>query len=125
MRDMSRTFSLGRLMLGVTAFCVLCGLVANYPQQALQCAWIGGLVAPSIVVWFVLVQFSRQRVLLAAVAGLSALAGLFFAPADMGVGPKLSVWQEFLTSAVPAAIGALLLGGAVLADEFFPARKGP
>src|SRR5690349_787251 len=62
--SMRRTFTLAGLMVGITVFCILCGLAVNYPMPALGCALVALVLIPSIIVWFLMMRRSRQPVAL-------------------------------------------------------------
>jgi hypothetical protein len=118
MHGMSRTFSLGRLMLVVTVFCVLCGLAVSFPLYAKLYLLIALLFVPTVIVWAVLLRLSSERVLLGCCVLIGALFGyMLFSPMWMSV-PWTSLGAiDYLVCALPPAVGALVLGGAVVADE--------
>jgi len=121
---MSRTFSLSRLMLGVTVFCVLCGLAVNFPLAVILCAFVAALsLPPAVVVWFALARYSKQRgsllwnVVIGAFAG--CMGGVIASGGDF-VGPS---WLGFLSVMIYSSIGALVWGCLGLLDEVLPTRK--
>jgi hypothetical protein len=117
---MPRTFSLARLLLGITMFCAVCGVAVNYPEAALACAYAGGYFGPTIIVWLLLIRFSDHPVLLSVNCLVGVFVGFLFAPSIMW---PSSWWDMFVFEAIPPALGALLLGGAALADEFVQRRR--
>src|SRR5437762_3176804 len=122
---MPRTFSLARLLLGITAFCLLCGLFANFPNEAL----IAVLPIPTLIVYYALLRYSRRPLLMTIAALTGALLGFLYCNALGGlvfpfVIPKAAVNQEVKTClfvysnvvyiisvAITPALGALILGG--------------
>jgi hypothetical protein len=118
MRVMSRTFSLGRLMIGVTAFCVLCGLAVNFPRAALACVQLAIIFAPMAIVWTVLRSCSNERfgVTFTSFTG-AAVASAFVAASDLD-GLKLS-WEDHIAISMVPALGTLVFGGAFLALETY------
>src|SRR5207253_9116456 len=80
-----RTFSLARLLLAVTAFCLLCGLAVNYPDQSLAYALLFAQLVPTGIVCLVLVSFARKRKTVLACSMLGGLViGTFWMPAVQG-----------------------------------------
>ncbi len=69
---MPHTFSLARLLLAVTTFCLLCGLAVNFPPAGTFIT----LFAPAIIVWLVFVRYSGRMVENSTIALLGALSGL-------------------------------------------------
>ena len=119
MHRMSRTFSLGRLMVGVTVFCVLCGLAVNFPEVAMGCAGLGLFCAPTVIVCGVLGKYSIRPSSLWTLSLLGAFVGLLLVP-GFGLTWR-SGWQDyvqfFLRVQIPPALGALLFGGSGLMVE--------
>lgn len=110
---MSRTFSLWRLLVGVTVLCVVCALAVNFPQAILMAALIlPYLVVPLVCAWLI-GMFSRRRRLTFAISLFGGLNGLLVAlTADRRFG--VSSWDSYSTdvwdSAFWTAGGAILLG---------------
>ena len=112
---MPRTFSLGRLMLGITLSCIVCGWAVNYPEEALH--WLGmvTLIAPTIVVGLALLPFSHRplETMMAAFCG-GVLAGgitcLYVAYLILPFTSAWQSWQIYCLFAVPQALGALAFG---------------
>src|SRR3954471_8716784 len=69
--SMPRTFSLARLMLGITALCLLCGFAVNFPL-------LSAMVIPTLVAFLALRPFSRSRVQLLIYIAVGAIAAGFF-----------------------------------------------
>ena len=116
---MPRTFTLQRLMLAITLFCIACSIAAAYPKLAANCAILGALWAPTIVVWIMLVKLSRQPVTVWIASLFGAWAGLLLVPGV--VWTSRDGWYGFLwyfiAVAIPPAIGALLIGGISLLGD--------
>jgi hypothetical protein len=109
---MPRTFSLFRLMLGITAFCLLCGLAVNFPELALNCAALLVMCLPSGLIYLVMCIYSRDRLALLGASVVGAVVGLLAA-----VGP--------ISAFVLPALGTTLVGGSLLLDEFRLRRGKP
>jgi hypothetical protein len=124
---MSRTFSLGQLMVGTTTCCLLCGLAVNYPQESLDIILTVSLMVPTMVVVLVLASASRQRLTLSIFALLGALLGVILAPAVQYSGPPMTWWQhykhEFVPGSIPPLLGALVFGGTALLGERLELRN--
>jgi hypothetical protein len=134
---MPRTFTLARLMLGITAFCILCGLAVNFPGEALECAAFGVFFGPTIVVWLVMLRRTRQPVTLSVIAMMGAWLGLLatvlllllviLIPLQFLISPRFFLSPPLAASILAAtsiagvmagpAVGAYLLGRIVLRDE--------
>ena len=123
---MPRTFTLQNLMIGITLFCILCGLAWNFPQESLAYALLLALFIPTVIVCQILVSFSRERMTTLIIALIGATIGLVFSPPISVFGAHFTgsprtVWQCIAPMILPMAIlppfGALVLGGAVLMDE--------
>ena len=126
MRGMSRTFSLGRLMVGVTVFCVLCGLVVNFPGVVILCVLVGAYsVLPAAAAWLVLARYSKQRgsLLWNVIRGsfVGFMLGLLVG-SDGIWGPW---WLDFARVAITSSLGAFVFGSLGLLDEVLATRKDP
>jgi hypothetical protein len=121
--SMPRTYSLARLMLGITAFCVLCGLVVNYPYNVFSELVGAILFVPTILTWRVLTSLSRYRRCIT----LACLIGtIFVTPFVMGLHVTLGVFfnlaakSHLLATLFAAGIPAFctyLAGGLFLTVE--------
>ena len=119
---MSRTFSLARLLLGITAFCLLCGLAVNFPEAARACAFIISLLAPTVVVALVLGGFARSRGPFNGTVAFGGMIGAFAMALFMG-GPPGPWWLDYLVFVAHSGGGALILGIAALLDERIAAHR--
>src|SRR5215475_5926540 len=72
---MPRTFSLARLMLGVTLFCVMCAVVAYYGKDFDVFLVIALLFVPTAIVCLVVASFAKKRII---VLGFSILGAFVF-----------------------------------------------
>jgi hypothetical protein len=83
------------------------------------------LCVPAIIVCLGLIRLSRQPRTIGVVSLLGVAFGALFSPG--WILTERDGWQTFvvdyLFSAIPPAFGALLLGGALLADELVARRK--
>jgi len=130
---MLRTFSLARLMVGVTSACVLCGTAVNYPILALA----GAFFAPTIIVWLVMLRYTAQwrwlDVTLICVAG-AILGWIILAPVAIYLLITMLVplvpesWFEreyslevlmVAAAAIGMSLGPLIFGGIA----FYNARR--
>ena len=125
---MAWTFSLRRLLLGMTVLCVVTGLAVNFPQQALIVAAVAGLLAPTLIVLQVGLLLSRRR-WSTMFAGrrwstivwglLGALAGICLTPTKL-TNPQ-SWFEQYLSCyllfAIPPACGAFLLVMGLALDD--------
>jgi hypothetical protein len=146
---MPRTFSLARLLLGVTLFCVLCGLAVNYPVETIPFIAIPSLFVLPPTCCVVVSRFSRRpdacfaaamigmfsgyavdfllaRLLLPSWNPISSLEPLGLADPDnpfVGLGLTAVVCA---VGALPPVLGALLAGGGfILKDLYSPAVQSP
>ena len=121
MHRMSRTFSLGRLMVGVTVFCVLCGLAVNFPEMVIGWAFIDSIVGPPAVIWLVLSRFAKWRgsllwnVSIGAVLGL-VVGALFVCGCE-------TFWLAYAKIEIPSSLGAFVFGVVGLLDECIASRR--
>lgn len=117
---MSRTYSLARLMRGITLFCMLCGLVTNFP-------WISLYATPTVIVCISLLGSSVRPIGVLIVSLLGAIVFfVLFSPAEFVLGTRREAFVfEFITLGVTPAIGAFLFGGAFLADEHSRRQSQP
>lgn len=125
---MPRTFSLQRLMIGITLFCVVCGLAWNFPQETLAYALLLALFIPTVIVCQVLVSFSRARMTTLVLSLVGAAIVVVFNQPVMLMGSPRTVWQCIEPMIVPMAtvppLGALIFGGgSILADEHLFRRR--
>jgi hypothetical protein len=109
---MPRTYSLAHVMLGITLFCVLCGLFVNDSPIAMAISFLICLVAPTLLVWIVLRNISRNHVAFAMWLGTGAIAGAFIASgALIGGGSTMDRWSQYFEfvlfplSFPPAVVG--------------------
>ena len=119
---MTRTFSLRRLLFGMTALCVVAGLAVNFPLHALVAAAVIGWLAPTLLVVQIGLLFSKRRWATIVWGLLGALAGTCLTPAVMAPA-RPSWWDQYVSCyllfAIPPACGALcVVIGAVLDDRF-------
>jgi hypothetical protein len=129
-----RTFSLARLLLAITLFCLLCGLAVAFPGEA----FFAVIVSPPVIAWLVMLPFSNRRVALSVWSFLGAFIALFllgllpaifdpiFFAAHESFPPWLGGGKSFLEGglivgiiclSLTSALGALLAGGAFLIVE--------
>jgi hypothetical protein len=119
---MSLTFSLRRLLVGVTVLCVLCALVANFPSVSLAVALAIPFMLPTIVVCAGLSWLSSRPLETCVFAVTGAFVGYVLTP---GVRAEWSDLYSFDVRTPPwlPAAGAFVLGiGWVI---FFPRWKAP
>jgi hypothetical protein len=112
---MTYTFSLRRLMIGVTVLCAFCALVAAFPGATYMVIWAAGLFAPTIVACAVLPWFSSRPLLTAAVAVAGAILAYLASPTMYVSWAGMPGWWDlysldFQTKALPAAGGAFFAG---------------
>jgi len=115
---MPRTYTLGRLMSGITVFCILCGLAANFPDVA---AFVGAVIlvfAPTIVIFLILARFSRDRPSLGCLIFFAAVFGLLLVPGVRvgGGGWTGAIFNYLFVAAFPAICALLLSLPFVLSD---------
>jgi hypothetical protein len=124
---MPRTFSLARLLLAITAFCVLFGLTASQNQALAAYGLLLLLFAPTGAVCLTLVSFSRSRKTVLACSILGAFVGVLYATPVLSTGsPLRNAWEaitsEFLGLGIVPPFGALLFGGAALLNDHLYTR---
>jgi hypothetical protein len=122
---MSRTFTLARLMLGITAFCLVCGLAVNFPDFVIGSVGILSVFAPPAIAWLVLARFAKWRGSLAWNLGVGAFIGFITASIFSSGQPWGPWWLDYLLLVAPATIGAFAFGVVGLLDESIAARGGP
>jgi len=112
---MPRTFSLPRLLLLVTLFCVICALAVAFPYPVIGLALIAAFVLPvAAVLWLGIRRLSQRPRLLACNVVVGGFIGfILFSPYEW----QESILSEILATGLPAAIGAVLFGGLTLLDE--------
>jgi hypothetical protein len=125
---MSRTFSLARLMLGITLLCVMCAVAVNFPIAAILVAYLVVQLLPVVFVWFVLTRYSPHRGGLAFTCLVGGLLGLI-PVSPFAAGAVLDdldliddFWRgplAFAILAFGAAVGALLLSWALLLCDVY------
>jgi hypothetical protein len=116
---MPRTFSLARLLLVITAFCILCGVAVN----VLENPFIAFIFVPTAFATLVLAGFSRHRALLIFNALVGATFGFALHPAfERLVDPGPRTWESPDLSLISPALGALLFGGIFLLAEKLDSR---
>jgi hypothetical protein len=115
---MPRTFSLAHLLLVISLIAIICGVARTYPDYAL----LVSLFVPTGIICLILVSFSHHRAVVLLASFVGAFVGFLFAPVAMSPpGDKTTIWPHvqalFLPIACYATLGALLFGGAALADD--------
>jgi hypothetical protein len=131
---MPRTFSLQRLMLAITLFCIACSIAAAYPEPSLACLILLSLFTPTLIVCQVLVSLSsrsqRMTTLLFALVG--AAFGLLLIPAHIDFGCRgytTTISQAIEPLVLPIMIfptlGAIFFGSAALLDDILRLRHRP
>lgn len=120
---MPRTFSLKRLLLGITFFGVLFGLIANLPESAFYVAWYLGFFLPAMILSVLLpIASARRRLtavmgLIGGIVGSYAMPAVIMAVASSGSRPT-NLWDYYvgyyLIATIPPALGVFLLGGAMV-----------
>jgi hypothetical protein len=128
---MPRTFTLAGLMLGITVFCVLCGLAVSKNEKAIAYTLTIASLTPAALVCLTLVSFSRRRKTVLICSIIGATIGSSFGFPIFGGGGSMTVWQAigpvFMPIAISSALGALLFGGVALAldppDSPFPPEE--
>ena len=128
---MPRTFSLARLMLGITAFCLVCGLVVNYPELAIALAsaiiCIAAVLCPTMFITLALVNKANHRGTLIFVAFVGAVYGI---AARLSLFPLWWTLNHggdafFMSLAIPPALGAFITGTAFVLIERYRRRFEP
>lgn len=113
---MPRKFTLAGLMIGVTVFCVLCGLLASNDEQQIAYALTVLALTPGGIVGLIFVTFAHRRELVLLVWTMGMVVGIAFAPGGRG---PMTVWQAigpvFIPLSIGATLGALLFGCIALA----------
>src|SRR5438094_514998 len=117
---MPRTFSLARLLLGITLFCLLCGLAVNFPEVAIALAWAtiatAAVLCPTMCITLVLVHMANHRgslifiAFVGAVYGIAARLTLFPLWWTLNYGGNVF----YLSLATPPALGAFITGTALV-----------
>jgi len=127
---MPRTFSLARLLVAITLFCLFCGLAVNYPEASLPFLQLFSLFIPFAIVCLTLVSFARNRKTVLAISTVGGLVlWLLVTPPVIHMGhPALQAnWdfivRDYLSVTIYAPLGALLFGGAALADDILNRRE--
>jgi hypothetical protein len=122
MRDAFWSFSLRRLMVGVTVLCVLCALIANFPEAAIALALTIPFLVPTVVVCAGLPLLSSRPFSVFVATMIGAFVGRLLTP------PAIAEWSnlysfELLSPTWLPADGAFVLGFAWV--MFFPRWKEP
>ena len=111
---MRRTYSLRRLFIGITLFCIFCAFAVRFPLIAHALLLLGIYVAPTYVVWKALILKSTRPVLLTlnVIVG-AAIFLIYFTPTFLPFpfGHSGSDLVDFVNTAIPPALGALVFGG--------------
>lgn len=129
MRDAFWTFSLRRLLVGVTILCALLALVANFPAIAFAVVLAIPFVLPTIVVCAGLPWLSSRPIWTFVFTVAGAIMGWVLRPmVYWNFGSNVPDWWtmyslDLQTHAWPPAVGALLSGLACV--MFFPRWKEP
>src|SRR5688572_4289730 len=100
---MIRTYSLRRLMIGITILCVVAGLAVNFPAQTLAAAMIAAYFLPAIAICYLFTLRNRRRVLVNVIGLAGAAIGFLAMPRIMS-NPPLTFWDEFLQQYVSVAV---------------------
>jgi len=112
---MPRTFSLARMMLVITALCLLCGFAVNFPL-------LSAILIPPLFALLVLIPFARRRVQLIMYVTVGTIAAAFFVgltvkrvqPVPMTEADR---WAAVAAIAIATSVSALTWGGAALFEE--------
>lgn len=104
-------FSLKRLLIGTTVFCLALGLIVAFPREALKLS----LAIPFLVATGVWTYYSGSRSATLAACGVSALVALALwptlSPSYSQPPSRLAIYGlDFLNNAVPGGIGAAVGG---------------
>jgi hypothetical protein len=129
---MPRTFTLAGLMLGVTVFCVLCGLAVSKSETVQAYILTVASLTPAAIICLAFVSFSRRRKTVLITTLIGAYLGTFWGLPLHG-GPAMTIKQAigivFVPMAISAAFGAVLFGVATLViaalDSRFPPDQPP
>ena len=128
---MPRTFSLARLMVGITVLCALLGLAVCGSEELQAFVLLFALLSPTAIVYLTLVSFARNRSLfwIGSVVGMLMCSPLGL-PAVMHMGPgPLIVWDAVVGEMLPVAVGlslsALFTGCAMLFFERYSQQATP
>ena len=123
---MARTYSLARLMFGVTLFCIVCGLAANFPLLAAECAVIAALFMPTAIVWFVMASLSQDSNPVLSACLFGTIVGFFLGDGIlMGSGMSRGFQLDWPILSIPPAIGAAIFGSLALVAQTSPQRDEP
>src|SRR4051812_28948747 len=106
---MPRSFSLARLLLAITALCLLCGLAVNFPL-------LSAVFIPSLVAFLVLLPFSRRRVKLFLYITVGAIVAVYFVWLTIRTLPPAIImdadgWEPIAAIAIATTATALATGG--------------
>ena len=112
---MPRTFSLARLMLVITALCLLCGFAVNFPL-------LSAILIPPLFALLVFIPFARRRVQLIMYVTVGTIAAAYFVGLTVkAVQPvpmtETDRWAAIAAIAIATTVSALTWGGAALFDE--------
>jgi hypothetical protein len=120
---MPRTFSLARLMVWITALCVVLGVIATYPEVSVAYLMTLLLLAPTGIAILTLVHFAKARGEVLACSALGATLFAVSSPIYMGHSPRSFVegaWGLGIPYSCNAFLGALLIGaGALVLEAIF------
>ena len=124
---MPRTFTLSRLMAGITAFCIVCGLAANFPEAATFVAAVLLVLAPTIVVFLISARFSRDPAPLGCLIFSGAVFSLLLVPGvrASGGGWWADAVANYLIVAGPPTICALLLALPFVLSDLWARHSDP
>jgi MFS family permease len=120
-----RTFSLARLLLAISLFCILCGLTVNFPQDALTCALAAVVFGPMFFAWLAMLDYSSRPIVISIAFFVGAIIGFLFLPVALIlsarlVGLPLTGWAGVLAIIcvpISATVGSISTGGAFLMYE--------
>jgi hypothetical protein len=117
---MSLKFSLLRLLIGVTALCVICAAATAFPAHFVAVGLRIAMFVPALVIAALFTVVSSRKAWVFCIAMTGAFVGYLLAPGRSAVFPSWMDRYFFdLYAATPYAFGgALVLGTAVLLTEF-------
>ena len=109
MRDAFWTFSLRRLLVGVSVLCAILALVANFPEVAISLALAIPFFVPTIVVCSGLSWLSSRPIPTFATTFVGAFVGLLLTPGVIAEWSDLYSFDLLSPPWLPA-VGAFVLG---------------
>jgi hypothetical protein len=126
--DMPRTFSLGRLMLGVTLICVVGAVLTDFPINAIILCHLCALFLPTLLLWCALSRVFTNRGTLACSCFAGAWPGFFAArPLVLEIDATYDSWVKMpvalVVSGLAGATSAALVSSVVLLAQAYWARN--